>query len=93
MKLAAHLKMSLSEAQEKIDAVEFRQWKELDRIDPLPPWRDDFRIGKLIAELYAIHFPGSAAKPTDFIPEFNYTPPTKEEVSIKAKIAFAALKS
>ena len=65
--------MSVQEAQQKVDPVEFHWWFAYDRVEPIGPDRVDYQFAILTATLANCHRSKNqrAYKPQDFLPEWG----------------------
>ena len=72
MRLASHLKMTVREAQDRIDAREYALWRAYYEIEPFGEERADLRaaiIAMTIANVFRGR--GRSYKAEDFMPDFD----------------------
>lgn len=69
--------MTAGEIGERMTSREFTAWVAFDQIDPLP----DTRLDQLAAMVATVvnRSMGGKAKATDFVPKWDYQPPTSRE--------------
>jgi len=88
-RLAAHLGMTVREAQARITSPEFSEWIAYNRLDPIGSERDDVRTAMLATLIANAWCRGKGQPPfhvDDFMPKWDNTPERADPADIALKM-------
>ena len=83
--------MSVARAQTEISSSEFTEWAAYSYLEPWDERRADLRAGIIAAQIHNI-FAKKAAKPSDFMPNYD-SPPKKKAAPITGREMAIMLKA